>query len=311
MEGRERLRRRREQRRLLQRRRPRLRPQDAHAKEWRQRRLLRLELPDRQPGGDCQVVAQHSGQSDRHGRDGVLADGRRSPFTKFYVFDNQGNRINKADLDAAGVKYVPNLCVICHGQNPYPGSAANGLNARFIPFDLDSFQYPTILPFLFSRAAQEGQFKGLNNRILTNTNPTPAITELVHGWYGGAGLPNATQNGAYVVPGWRLNGTGIPPGTSPVDKSALYRDVVKPSCRSCHITRNGTANWSLWDGPGTNDGFKERGATIRSFVCGPNRVMPNARLTYSNFWLSTSPHQPAALGAGGLDFWPAGAPCPQ
>lgn len=236
--------------------------------------------------------------------------GAGAPFTKFYVFDNQGNRINKADLDAAGVKYVPNLCVICHGQNPYPGSAANGLNARFIPFDLDSFQYPTFPPILFSRAFQEGQFKGLNNRILTNTNPTPAITELVHGWYGGAGLPNATQNGAYVVPGWRLNGTGIPPGTSPVDKSALYLDVVKPSCRSCHITRNGTASWSRWDGPGINDGFKERGATIKSFVCGSNRVMPNARLTYSNFWLSTAPHQPAALGAGGLDFWPAGAPCP-
>jgi Carboxypeptidase regulatory-like domain len=230
------------------------------------------------------------------------------PYTKFYVFDNLGNRINKADLDAGGVKYVPNLCVVCHGQNTFPGSAANALNARFIPFDLDSFQYPTIL---FNRANQEADFKGLNRRILTHTNPTSAVTELVEGWYGGFGLPNATQNGAYVVPGWRLNGTGTPPGTSPVDKSALYLDVVKPSCRSCHITRNGTASWSRWDGPGVNDGFKERGASIRSFVCGPNRVMPNARLTYSNFWLSTSPHQPAALGAGGLDNWPPGSPCPQ
>lgn len=237
--------------------------------------------------------------------------GAGAPFTKFYVFDNQGNRINKADLDAAGVKYVPNLCVVCHGQSPFPGAAANGLNARFIPFDLDSFQYPTFPPIFFSRAFQEGQFKGLNNRILTNTNPTPAITELVQGWYGGALLPNPTQNGAYVVPGWRLNGTGTPPGTSPVDKSALYRNVVKPSCRSCHVTRNGTVSWARWDGPGLSDGFKERGATIKSFVCGPTRIMPNARLTYNNFWLSTAPHQPAALGAGGLDNWLAGDPCPQ
>jgi hypothetical protein len=230
------------------------------------------------------------------------------PYTKFYVYDNQGNRINKADLDTGGVKYVPNLCVVCHGQNTFPGSAANALNARFIPFDLDSFQYPTFPPILFSRFFQEGQFKGLNNRILTNTNPTPAITELVHGWYGGAGLPNPTQNGAFVPTGWRNAANG---GTATANKSALYLDVVKPSCRSCHITRNGNTSWYRWDQAVPAAGGFRTSGSIYSFVCGPTRVMPNARLTYSNFWLSTAPHQPAALGAAGISGWLAGAPCPQ
>lgn len=238
--------------------------------------------------------------------------GGGAPYTKFYVFDNQGNRINKADLDGGGVKYIPNLCVVCHGQNTFPGSAANALNAQFIPFDLDSFQYPTILPFLYSRAAQEGQFKGLNNRVLTHTPETPAITELVQGWYGGAGLPNPTQNGAFVPPGWRNPANG---GTATANKPAPYLQVVKPSCRSCHITRTGLLDWARWNTiqPFPNPplpGFGTSGAFIRSRVCGPIRPMPNARLTYNNFWLSTSPHQPAALGAAGMTGWTPGMTCP-
>src|ERR1051326_3871539 len=38
-------------------------------------------------------------------------------FTKFYVFSNDLNetRVASADLDFGGQKFVPGLCVVCHG----------------------------------------------------------------------------------------------------------------------------------------------------------------------------------------------------
>ena len=229
--------------------------------------------------------------------------GGKQQYTKFYVFNNAGNRggnrVNKADLDGNGNKYIPNLCVICHGQNTFSKTDASAdLSAHFIPFDLDSFRYST-LANADSRANQEPQFKGLNAGVHDVTRPTPAITELIEGWYGGARLPNAAEDDNFVVTGW----------TAPVDKSSLYTQVVKPSCRSCHITREGTISWAKWS-DAANNAFKESGGDIRRLVCGPNRLMPHAKVTYQNFWRSTNPHQPAALANGGLDGFPAHAPCP-
>jgi hypothetical protein len=239
-------------------------------------------------------------------------------YTKFYVFNAAGARVNKADLDGNGAKYVPKLCMACHGGEPgtvVGDSRGNGL-ARFIAFDPDSFGYsgfddplnPGTFPF--SQAAQQPAFKEMNRGVRDDTNVSTALLELIEGWYGGALLPAATQNANYVHKGWRLTGTGTPAGTSPVDKAQLYRDVVRPSCRSCHNTRDNTVSWDKWDGPALFDGFREDGATIKSYVCGPTRIMPHAKVTYANFWLSTSPHQPATLGNGGVDTWAPSYPCP-
>jgi hypothetical protein len=45
-------------------------------------------------------------------------------FTKFYVFNKDGNLVNSAELDSRGDKYVPGLCVMCHGGRCRPISRA-------------------------------------------------------------------------------------------------------------------------------------------------------------------------------------------
>ncbi|HKH47666.1 MAG TPA: PKD domain-containing protein [Thermoanaerobaculia bacterium] len=221
-----------------------------------------------------------------------------SRYTKFYVYNKDGNRVNKADLDGVGNKYIPKLCVICHAGNGTPSGDAKGdLQAKFIPFDPESFGYSGLPGF--SRTDQETQFKELNRGVRDNTNVTAAVQELINGWYGGPALPLTTHQSSFVPPRW----------TAPVDKSSLYSQVVKTSCRSCHTTRDDPLSWAAWDDPNPFDGFKEYGGTIYYRVC-DSREMPNAKVTFRNFWLSSSPHQPAALGNGGLDSWAPADLCP-
>jgi mono/diheme cytochrome c family protein len=239
-------------------------------------------------------------------------------FTKFYVYGADGGRLLSADLDGRGQKFVPKLCITCHGGNPQALNGAGqypddgNVQAKFIPFDPESYEYSNveIPPFSgtlpFGKAAQEPAFKTLNTRIL-DTDPTVAVRQLVEGWYGGAGLPSSVHNSNFVPPGW----------TTPVDKSSLYSNVVKNSCRACHTTRSGPIDWASYSGdlaepnPGTypNQGLKEYGDLAKYRVC-TDRTMPNAKRTFFNFWLSTSPNRPAALGTGGLDGWSPTDACP-
>src|SRR5262249_53231464 len=101
-----------------------------------------------------------------------------------------------------------------------------------------------------------------------------------------------------------------PPGWAASPRSTLYHDVVKRSCRTCHVAfTNDTSpsgiNWV------TYEQFKAQRSTIKGFVLCDNRFMPHAVITYRNFWLSASPHEPGALrnysdGAA----WPALGACP-
>jgi hypothetical protein len=247
-----------------------------------------------------------------------------NPFTKFYVFDGKtGNRRLSADLDGGGEKSIPGLCIVCHGG----GTLANyqtvqgfqrgpgDVHAHFLPFDLNAFDY-SCDPH-FTRAAQEGAFKRLNqgvleieagtatspaNRDLANNIMTPLIT-LIEGWYGATftvpaptTLPRATQDSAFVPPAWNIN-------TASAD---LYTHVVARSCRTCHVTRP-EGSYSM----GSPTDFNNLGlAQIKNAVFGattnltslpvtvletPGPIMPHARRTFERFWLSTSPAQPEIL----------------
>ncbi|MBI3597607.1 MAG: PxKF domain-containing protein [Nitrospirae bacterium] len=215
-----------------------------------------------------------------------------TPFTKFYVFGNNGGRVNTANLDDRGEKNVPRVCIICHGgagkvptNGTYPDYGDTG--AHFIPFALDSFQYSGSPGY--SRLDQEGQFKALNLGVL-KTNPTPVVRQLIEGWYGGSGLlPFGEQFSDFVPSGWQ-------------DHSSLYRDVVKRSCRVCHATQYETIDW------GSYEKFNGDGGGIRSLVC-DDKIMPHARSTYINFWQSLFPHQPRLLTHAGLSNWDTTKPC--
>jgi hypothetical protein len=219
--------------------------------------------------------------------------------TKFYVYNNAGNLVPSADLDGAGQKFIPALCITCHGGvNGSPST----MNSRWLPFALESFRYATgIFTFFgYSRAAQEPRFRKLNEGLLS-TNYTPAIQELVCRWHGAAAsctgpLPATSQSSGFVPAGWAA-------------RPALYSTVVQPSCRTCHVARLAPLDWARWDGPGSFDGFKEFGGIIKNDVCS-SRIMPQAKRTYENLWLSTTPHQPATLANSGLDSWLPTDPCP-
>jgi hypothetical protein len=43
------------------------------------------------------------------------------------------------------------------------------------------------------------------------------------------------------------------------------------------------------------DSFFNSKPLIQPRVCGPNKLMPNAKITFNNFWNSTSPSRSATL----------------
>jgi hypothetical protein len=204
-------------------------------------------------------------------------------FTKFYVYDGAGNLARGAELDNRGEKFVPGLCVVCHGGTLPADIAAAGGNteSRFIPFDLASFGYPAGR----DRIAQEEDFRELNEGIYFNTNATDAQKALIDAWYpGGVTVPLSVQQDNNLPFDWNV-------GTSATDKD-LYRKVIRPSCRSCHNSRT-TDSGLDW---GSKVGFDARGPGINGSVCNGG-YMPQAFVTWRNFWHSTGPSQPNTLGS--------------
>jgi hypothetical protein len=145
--------------------------------------------------------------------DGAQADcvgGGGDPLIKFFTFDGAGNRIVKIDLDGRGEKVQPAMCLTCHGGNPkrlvdltpdrvvYPDFGDT--EARFIPFDLDSFAYSTT-DARYARSAQEAAFERLNagvrdsyarvgRRVFEYTGTWPTIVDPVNNR--GVPLPSVT-----------------------------------------------------------------------------------------------------------------------
>jgi hypothetical protein len=220
-----------------------------------------------------------------------LADGNPR-FMKFFVFNGNGDRVNGAALDRRNnndIKFVPKLCNVCHGGTSNIGPHGE-TGARFIGFDLLSFKYSDALSGNLNRGHQEGpaHFKGLNAAILSS-NKSDAINTLINGWYA-PNMTALTQNDAFLPPGWGGHG-------------GLYLDVVRHSCRSCHSTRdpNDGIDWGDWTS------FNLARSSINTAVCNA-RYMPNAPVTWLNFWLSTSPYQPTVLRNGLSPPLPACSP---
>ncbi len=222
-------------------------------------------------------------------------------FMKFAVYKFNGTRQFSADLDGNGQKYVPNLCIICHGLRKYPGTGSANVGARFLPFDLSNFQYDQTI----GRNSQEAAFKQLNLGMLQHSNPSVAMTALINAWYNdpSQASPNtatATQNNAAVPADW----TG---GTQA--QTDMYLRVVKPSCRSCHITRNGALAFGKLTDFTLNNTY---GSLSKQRVCS-DLYMPNAKVTYVRFWLTHLQQygDPAGvMKAAGLNTWNAQTACP-
>jgi hypothetical protein len=233
---------------------------------------------------------------------------------KFFVYSNgqaAGKLINSANLDGFGEKFVPNLCTTCHGGEFYAPinpalptalevslrpSLAAAVGTSFREFDTESLRYPggiDVLP-----VAQRQTFFDLN-QLVKDTAPQPEIVDLINGWYAGI-APTDPPNDTFTPAAWIDAGQPT--------KQQLYQQVVGKSCRTCHVAFGGGSspfalNWSRYDQ------FQNHRGIIQSFVCGDDKFMPHALMTYRNFWLEGGPHSPTVLGSFAVPGWASFGGC--
>jgi hypothetical protein len=194
------------------------------------------------------------------------------------------------------------------------------VQAKLHGMNVDSFEYsPDIAGF--SKTDQQATLKLFNQWILC-TYPlagapagaedacrVPAgpnewqgtAAEMIKQWYGGPGMSNANFNDLdpaglplYVPTGWGgvagVAGPGTPfPNTNPpITDVQLYKDVVAPYCRTCHILR-GTKNQNDLDFT-TLVKFQGYADRIRAHVF-DRGTMPLALIVYNDFWNSNAPRE--------------------
>jgi hypothetical protein len=130
---------------------------------------------------------------------------------------------------------------------------------------------------------------------------------MIEAWYGGSTMSATTFSDTYVPAGWNTN-TAIP-GTA-FTETTLYKNVVEPYCRTCHILR-GTNNQddinfmtlgtpAVGVTPAT--GFRSYADRIKVHVFDRGN-MPLSLIPHTDFWNSTAPQMLASfvdsqLGAG-------------
>ena len=234
-------------------------------------------------------------------------------FPKFYNF--KAGTLERAvfvDLDGRGDKAMPGPCITCHGGRgdaltppdatgkPRFNLVQNGVSqargdvqAHMHPFELDSFDFSTAAGF--TRSDQEAAIKTINKWLLcTYPLPTPSTApedacrraagpgewqgtaaDLIKSAYGGDGLPNATFSDTYVPASWVAAG-----------QSTLYKEVVAPSCRTCHIMRGSALQSDLdFTSYAKFQGYSDR---IKAHIIDRGN-MPLAKIVYEAFYGSSRP----------------------
>ncbi|APV50590.1 hypothetical protein BWI17_13365 [Betaproteobacteria bacterium GR16-43] len=242
-----------------------------------------------------------------------------APYAKWYNFSSTtGNRATQVDLDGRGTKAMPGPCITCHGGrgDALTPPAANGnplfnlvqfsesksrgdVEGHMHPFEVDAFGFNTTPGF--TRAEQEAAIKTINRWILcsyplagTSTAPEdqcrrPAnpsewqgtAAALIKAYYGGDGLPNATFVDDYVPEGWQSAG-----------QSTLYENVIRPSCRTCHIMRGTRGNSDI--DFHTYEKFRAYNDRIKIHVQERGN-MPLAKIVYTAFYAGTGPNSVATF----------------
>jgi hypothetical protein len=192
-------------------------------------------------------------------------DGQVNDVT-FYIYGTDGLRLKAAALDSEGNKYLPQLCLPCHGGFYLDnGGIITVDGANFLPFDTASFKY-TNRPG-YTLAAQAEKFRQLN-ALVYDTNPYPTILDLIDGWYNGqvhqAGQP---FNANYVPTSYSGNATD----------AELYTQVVRPYCRSCHLSMSIVQLTSPAD------------VDAARFDVFQSRIMPHSEMASHNFWSGAGP----------------------
>jgi hypothetical protein len=204
---------------------------------------------------------------------------------KFYLFTGPGETLNThVDLDGGGERFVPGLCIVCHGGREIDYLAVTSLqdyyklnpthSPAFLAFDAQSFEYSAA----HDRPSQETELRKLNQQVYS-ANSTQAIKDFLNAAYSSTGTlaGNFADNSTAV--NW------LPGATNGINNAFFYSRVVGPSCRTCHASKSANVNLQF-NTPSTFAAFP---------VCGPGKYMPNAKVTFINFWTSSNPYQPEQL----------------
>jgi hypothetical protein len=262
------------------------------------------QLSSPAPGPFATVAMEYSPIESPPGNPVEFDDAEK--VVKFYVYNSAGTELlPAANLDGAGARPIPQLCMVCHGGK-YPGGTTTGvptfnsradvkLGSHFVPFDLHFFTFAPAM----SKASQQAAFKLFNQDIVqhevkalnpgANPNPNPVIEQVINEMYSAPG----DQNENFIVSGWNAQ----------PDERIMYRDVLARSCRICHSSYSFPN--SRFD---TAAGFITKLGSAGLLVC-EDAVMPHSKVTHNLFWTSVNPHQPGIFQTFGDTHsgWPPGS----
>jgi len=187
-----------------------------------------------------------------------------SRYTRFYVYGSNGALLDCANLDGAGLKCLPNLCVTCHGGNFYTAGDSPNLGSKFLPFDLESYTFHPKF------GVQLPEIAAMNAGVL-KTAPTSATADLITGWYGNA---NPLLNPLYYNQAYVPTAAGMSWSANP----GLYSNLFKQSCRVCHNSRDSSssvqfASFSSFSGFGYGH-----------YAACMSLEMPHSQRTWSGYW---------------------------
>src|SRR6266568_416598 len=211
-----------------------------------------------------------------------------------------------------------------------PSRKRGDVGAHLHGQNVDSFSFSTSQPG-FAKSDLQPFLKDFNQWILctypsatpatvtggwgTCTRPTAGANEwqgtagpTIEYWYGGTGMPNAnfaercdlSGQPCYLPAGWNNNVVVIP--STAVTDILLYRNVVAPYCRTCHILR-GTKNqddinFTTFGTPAAGvtpaTGFQSYADRIKVHVFDRGN-MPLSLIPHTDFWNSTAPQMLASF----------------
>jgi hypothetical protein len=188
---------------------------------------------------------------------------------QFFVYNAQDVLVNKAQLDNVGENQsIPNNCLNCHGGT-YDAISGTLAGATFLPFDPLALDFATKPGFTYED--QEDQLRALN-LMVRGAGAPPPVVQFIDGTYGNK--PD--------VPGTRADLDWIPRGWNADEESrTIYRDVIKPYCRTCHISQVGDFAFMRIED------LKAEDTKTKASVC-ETTDMPVAQATLNLFWQSSA-----------------------
>ena len=179
----------------------------------------------------------------------------------FLVLGKNGKykQLASVTLDTQGQKFVPHVCLSCHGGT-YNPTTRKVDGASFLPLD------PELLVFASAaeQGAQEEKFRKIN-RMIVDSAPTSAVASYIRGLYGSAvNTPGMRAIPDYVPQSWSA-------------QAGFYRQVVRPYCTACHLAAPSSWNFASWGN------FQGNAALIQASVCVAH-TMPHSELQFKAFW---------------------------